>query len=511
MPRDGSQIYHRPPGTDGVPNYTVESARYNAFTADVEQDLNLPRPVIAGGTGANNPADAINNLGGELSKQLIVNYNSDPIQAGSFYSAAGATGAPTVNAFAGICYVAVISGLSTTDLFIEARDEVTGNLWVRQKKANVWQPWSQAAGVTTGATPPASVSPNTLWWDPTRGKLFIYYQDVDSAQWVEAVAVPDVDPNTFVEIAGDTMNGPLILFGDPTLPLGSATKQYVDAGVSGKAVRYDIAQGLTAPQQLQARQNISAPLPVGRCVLIKSGANLMLMPKNGNLLTINGVACSIPAAGLSLAPTGLTPSTLYYIYAVATAGVVTSLEASTTGHGPDPATSANAGVEIKTGDPTRSLVGMAYCGAGPAWFDATGNRLVRSWFNRPRMPIFSAILGSNVGLSSGFTTAALSLCNCVAWADDAIDIHLNFLYFATVAGTLTTSILVDGSQIPSSPGSVINTDPSGRVLPGTVSTAVYGNIVAGTGAEGFHNIGFGGTAAANVSYYSQSFITATVG
>jgi hypothetical protein len=265
MPRDGSQIYHRPPGTDGVPNYTVESARYNAFTADVEQDLNLPRPVIAGGTGATNKADAMTNLGGELSAQLIVNYNSDPFQAGSFYSAAGATGAPTANAFTGICYAAVITGSVTTDLFIEARDQVTGNLFVRQKKANVWQAWAQAAGVTTGATPPSGVSPNTLWWDPTRGKLFIYYQDVDSAQWVEAVAVPDLSPNNYVRIIGETMTGPLILSGDPTLPLGSATKQYVDAGdtansnnLNNRAVRYDAAQTLTDAQQLQARQNISA-------------------------------------------------------------------------------------------------------------------------------------------------------------------------------------------------------------------------------------------------------------
>ncbi len=58
MPRDGSQIYHRPPGTDGIPDTTIESTKYNINVADVEQDLNLPRPIIAGGTGANNSRDA---------------------------------------------------------------------------------------------------------------------------------------------------------------------------------------------------------------------------------------------------------------------------------------------------------------------------------------------------------------------------------------------------------------------------------------------------------------------
>jgi hypothetical protein len=44
----------------------------------------------------------------------------------------------------------------------------------------------------------------------------------------------------------------LILAADPTAALGAATKQYLD----NRAVRYDAAQGLSAAQQIQARQNI---------------------------------------------------------------------------------------------------------------------------------------------------------------------------------------------------------------------------------------------------------------
>jgi hypothetical protein len=61
------------------------------------------------------------------------------------------------------------------------------------------------------------------------------------------------------------MTGPLVLPADPTLALQSATKQYVDTGdatgitaIGARAVRYDAAQGLTAAQQVQARQNIYA-------------------------------------------------------------------------------------------------------------------------------------------------------------------------------------------------------------------------------------------------------------
>ena len=44
MPRDGFKHLSPAPNTDGVPNAPIESDKYNANVADVEQDLNLPRP-----------------------------------------------------------------------------------------------------------------------------------------------------------------------------------------------------------------------------------------------------------------------------------------------------------------------------------------------------------------------------------------------------------------------------------------------------------------------------------
>jgi hypothetical protein len=227
MPRNSSTgVYARPVGTDAVPDTTIESTKYNNNVADVEQDLNAPRPIVAGGTGASDAATAMSNLGGELARQVITNYDSAPFQAGSFYSAAGATSAPSANAFTGICYS---SSATNTDLFIEARDQTTSTLYVRQKIAGVWQGWSVPAGVSAGPAPPSSTLPNSLWWDSTRGKLFIYYKDVNSSQWVEAVAVPDIDANTFVEIAGDVMTGPLGLYGNAVSALQAVPKQQLDA------------------------------------------------------------------------------------------------------------------------------------------------------------------------------------------------------------------------------------------------------------------------------------------
>ena len=135
MPRDGSGVYNVPSGTYGVEDSTIDSTRYNAFVDDVAQDLNHPRPILAGGTGATNAAAALVALGAEEALQVISNYNSDPIVAGSFYSLADATNPPVAShAFVGIAYQ-----VDANNMVIEARDQndsvVPGRLYIREEKA----------------------------------------------------------------------------------------------------------------------------------------------------------------------------------------------------------------------------------------------------------------------------------------------------------------------------------------------------------------------------------------
>jgi hypothetical protein len=56
-------VYSTPPGTHGTPNATILSAAYNGNVDDVATDLNTPRPIVAGGTGATTPAGAVTALG----------------------------------------------------------------------------------------------------------------------------------------------------------------------------------------------------------------------------------------------------------------------------------------------------------------------------------------------------------------------------------------------------------------------------------------------------------------
>jgi hypothetical protein len=70
MPRNGSNVYSPPPGTTATPNTTIASATFNAYVADITQDLNTARAVVVGGTGATDADDAAVNLGLISAKDL---------------------------------------------------------------------------------------------------------------------------------------------------------------------------------------------------------------------------------------------------------------------------------------------------------------------------------------------------------------------------------------------------------------------------------------------------------
>lgn len=154
----------------------------------------------------------------------------------------------------------------------------------------------------------------------------------------------------------------------------------------------------------------------GQCRLAKSGSDLVLSPFNGNKLIIGGSVQTVPSAGVSLAATGMTPGSLYYIYAYMNDDIM-SLEASTTGHSTDAAT----GVEIKTGDATRTLVGMAQPITGPAWVDTDTQRYVASWFNRSPRRLRNAFTANRS--TSSTTPVELNSeirCSFLCWGDEAV-------------------------------------------------------------------------------------------
>jgi hypothetical protein len=264
MPRDGSGVYSIPPGTDGIPDTTVESAKYNTFIHDVETDLNAARPIIAGGTGATTPADARANLQAERAMQTITNFDSDPLEAGSFTAATSATGSPVAgHAFTGIIYG------PPTSMVIEARDETDGSLYIRRMTAGVWGAWD-AGNTMTGDLKISKVSPLITLNDTAAGVPELIMTRAGLARWAMLLGInAETGANVGSDLAlaryddtGALIDLPLVINrktglatveADPTNPLGIVTKQYADL-----AVRTDAAQAFTVPQREQARKNIFA-------------------------------------------------------------------------------------------------------------------------------------------------------------------------------------------------------------------------------------------------------------
>lgn len=65
-------------------------------------------------------------------------------------------------------------------------DATTGNRYVWDATNNVWK-WSpNTVSLSVQSLVPGSPNPGQLWFNSDLGRLFIYYSDGDSSQWIEA-------------------------------------------------------------------------------------------------------------------------------------------------------------------------------------------------------------------------------------------------------------------------------------------------------------------------------------
>lgn len=63
MPRSGGGVYSLPAGSTVANGDVSDATDLNTPLADLEADMNVARPIVAGGTGATTAADARTNLG----------------------------------------------------------------------------------------------------------------------------------------------------------------------------------------------------------------------------------------------------------------------------------------------------------------------------------------------------------------------------------------------------------------------------------------------------------------
>jgi hypothetical protein len=249
MSRDGSGIYTQP-FPDVVTNTPVSSAVFNGFVHDITTDLNAARPIVAGGTGANNAGDALFNFKAEKAAQVVTNYDSHLFVPGSFYSETTATGEPVDGqAFSGIAYIneALANPPTNANVTLEARSLTDGRLFIRRKVANVWGSWTldgDLSGVNAAIALKVAKAGDTmsgflvLHADPDTAMKAAtkQYVDAGTASATAAASAANTNANTRVLKAGDTMTGALTLNGNPGSALVAAPKQYVDAAAGARII-----------------------------------------------------------------------------------------------------------------------------------------------------------------------------------------------------------------------------------------------------------------------------------
>lgn len=206
-------------------------------------------------------------------------------------------------------------------------------------------------------------------------------------------------------------------------------------------------------------------------ILQKVSSNLVLTPYNGNKRIINGVARTIPNAGVSLSASGLTPGTLYYIYSWMNGSTMT-LEASTTGHSTDTTT----GIEIKTGDATRTLEGMARVISGPAWADTAAQRFVRSWYNRQSAAGAGVFTANRTNTNTSFAEINTEIrSEFLVWAGEIVSVLLNGQVENSTSSSNYTAVAFDGT-----------TAEEGAGIKDASRNAISGACMKSGLAEGYH-------------------------
>jgi hypothetical protein len=392
MPRNSTGTYSLPPGNPVVPLTPIESTWANDTMSDLGATLTAsldrggrggmlsPLALIPGSVAipAVHFGDAATGLYRPAANSIGLSINGvafqtwGPTSIITFLQAVSFTG--------GVTFAGTITGISahlTADLAVDGNATVTGDLTVDDIIADVIQ---------AGLPGPTDASAQLEVKSTTKGLLI---PRMTTAQR-DAIAAPATG---------------LVVFNTTNVRMEVRTP-----------TGWGSVAGLAAVH--------------GKCQLSLPAANIVLSPFDGNTIVINSNAEFIPDAGVSLAPGAVVAGTLYYIYVFMSAGVMT-LEASTTVY----ATQAGTGFKIKTGDATRTLVGMARPIAGPLWTDTVKARFVASYFNAPRRSFQNAFTANRSAAASiGEVNSEIR----IEWVNFA-GVMLSLQYNGTVNASLATS------------------------------------------------------------------------
>jgi hypothetical protein len=231
----------------------------------------------------------------------------------------------------------------------------------------------------------------------------------------------------------------------------------------------------------------------GAGILTRSSATaLLLSPKNGNLIKLEGVWFEIPDAGVSGANTGvrvdgvnaqnLAANTTYLVTLFNNAGTLAYEYRTTLTHAPD-TTANNKGVEVcsATG---RTVLGMCRTNGSSQFVDTNAARLVLSWYNRRPLNTKAAPANTSTSNTPGDVIMFATGIEMLSWADSAVFANINAQGTGT-ASFAHVGIYYDNSTLNPFEGSQYVYANGGAIVP--LCLGGWDNV-----AEGYHAYGMGG-------------------
>jgi len=277
----------------------------------------------------------------------------------------------------------------------------------------------------------------------------------------------------------------------------SAAKSGVNSDITsltGLTTPLPISEGGTGASTASGGLTNLGGLPfgfVGQCRFdFVSATQCKLSRYNGKSIVIGTTQYDIPSAGVTLSNSGLGANVLYFVYAFINAGAIT-LEASTT----LPIFDTTTGNPIKTGDSSRTVVGMVYTSSASQFFlnsNAGGGIGVLSYFNRkPKEAEVSTAVNFQPPGDGGYYPNSNTLLYGCRWSDEVVSHRVMGTCNAVANGIFSVACYIGAAP-----------NVSGAIGPGTGGAVGTQSIT--TGFAGSHNSIEDWTTSATVQAYSCS-------
>ncbi|PPA76485.1 hypothetical protein C4E15_06740 [Achromobacter spanius] len=230
----------------------------------------------------------------------------------------------------------------------------------------------------------------------------------------------------------------------------------------------------------------------GQCRLMYvSSTECRLVPYNGDGLVINGRQYRIPPGGVALGNTGMSVSALHYVYAKDNGAGAIALEPWLAGSNPH--STHTDGVEIRTGNPGLTLVGMVLLSSAGLFVSNLTSRWVASWFNRQSVALFEPHQASPTSATSyvKLTQGVSSLI----WAGTVARVSATGVVYSTGSTGAYLRIQADAAAVAGGYGYSLSTSGNQE------ASAIAGNYPAsGDAVVNLAPYGYSNNAAVSVTF-----------